>query len=38
MYDKIMDAARIIAQEMEALYNRTTWLESELNKEKSRKE
>lgn len=38
MYSKIMDAAQIIANEMEMLHNRTTWLESELNKEKLRKE
>ena len=38
MYSKIMDAAQIIAQEMEMLHNRTTWLETELNKEKSKKE
>ena len=37
MYNKIMDAAQIIANEMEILHNRATWLESELDKEKQRK-
>ena len=38
MYNRIMDAAKIIAEEMETLHSRTIWLESELNKEKLRKE
>ena len=38
MYENIMNAAKIIASEMETLSNRTTWLESELNNEKLKKE
>ena len=38
MYDNIMNAAQVIAREMQTLYDRATWLESELNKEKQRKE
>ena len=38
MYEKIMNAAQIVASEMEALSSRTAWLESELNNEKLRKE
>lgn len=38
MYDKIMDAAKIIAEEMGDLKNRAIYLEAELNKEKLKKE
>ena len=38
MYDEIMSAARAIAQNMQTLHDRTAWLESELDKEKQRKE
>ena len=37
MYNEIMNAAQIIAREMQTLHDRTTWLETELNKEKQRK-
>ena len=38
MYNEIINAAQIVAREIETLHNRTIYLETELNKEKQRKE